>query len=330
MEKIITNPGLQHLAEKIFWNLDIENLKICGLINQSCLHMLDNPMLWLRKFVGLSKANQKDWIKIIQSEKNPEKKGQIIAYLQWNLKKFVKDNGIARKNPTNKLVYEDDKMDLPCYSNPDVQDDFKKQIMKICQKMNTSDEDTEIVKILAPLTDNLNVPDEDEYKSTRTPIHWATENGLTEIVKILAPLADNCNAPNKYGNTPIHSAARHGYTDIFKTLAPLTENPNTPNKCGETPIHYAALNGHTEVVKILAPLTDNPNAPDKDGETPIHWAASNGHTEIVKILAPLTDNPNAPNEWGHTSSTWQKFMGILKLRKFSQKFSTMLQNNTKH
>ena len=76
MEKIITNPGLQHLAEKIFWNLDIENLKICGLINQSCLHMLDNPMLWLRKFVGLSKANQKDWIKIIQSEKNSEKKGQ--------------------------------------------------------------------------------------------------------------------------------------------------------------------------------------------------------------------------------------------------------------
>ena len=114
MEKIITNPGLQHLAEKIFWNLDIENLKICGLINQSCLHMLDNPMLWLRKFVGLSKANQKDWIKIIQSEKNPEKKGQIIAYLQWNLKKFVKDNGIARKNPTNKLVYEDDKMGNFC------------------------------------------------------------------------------------------------------------------------------------------------------------------------------------------------------------------------
>ena len=114
MEKIITNPGLQHLAEKIFWNLDIENLKICGLINQSCLHMLDNPMLWLRKFVGLSKANQKDWIKIIQSEKNSEKKGAIIAYLQWNLKKFEKH------------ACEDGKMDLPCYSNPDVQDDFKK------------------------------------------------------------------------------------------------------------------------------------------------------------------------------------------------------------
>ena len=80
----------------------------------------------------------------------------------------------------------------------------------------------------------------------------------------------------------------------------------------------------------MVPLTDNPNAPDKDGETPIHWAAYNGHKEIVKILAPLKDNPNAANEWGHTSSAWQKLMGILKLRNFSQKFSTMLQNNTKH
>ena len=115
MEKIITNPGLQHLAENIFWNLDVEHLKICGLINQSCQQILDNPMFWLRKFVGLSKANQKDWIKIIQLEKNSEKKGAIIAYLKWNLKKFERATGIARKNPTNKhfQVCENGVMDLP-------------------------------------------------------------------------------------------------------------------------------------------------------------------------------------------------------------------------
>ena len=53
MESIITNPGLQHLAENIFWNLGFEDLKICRLINQSCLQILENPMFWLRKFVGL-------------------------------------------------------------------------------------------------------------------------------------------------------------------------------------------------------------------------------------------------------------------------------------
>ena len=35
MDKIVSNPGFQHLAEKVFRNLDIENLKLCAQINQS-------------------------------------------------------------------------------------------------------------------------------------------------------------------------------------------------------------------------------------------------------------------------------------------------------
>ena len=34
MEKKINNPGLQHLAEKVFFNLNVEKLKICKQINQ--------------------------------------------------------------------------------------------------------------------------------------------------------------------------------------------------------------------------------------------------------------------------------------------------------
>ena len=70
MEKIISNPGLQHLAEKVFSHLDVENLKICGQINQSCNQILEDPMYWLRKFVCLSKENRNDWVQIIQSVKN--------------------------------------------------------------------------------------------------------------------------------------------------------------------------------------------------------------------------------------------------------------------
>ena len=35
LEKILNNPGLVHLAENIFGNLDDENLDVCGQINQS-------------------------------------------------------------------------------------------------------------------------------------------------------------------------------------------------------------------------------------------------------------------------------------------------------
>ena len=81
MEKIISNPGLQHLAEKVFWNLDVEDLKICGQINQSCKQILDDAMFWLRKFQNLSKEHQKDWIKIIQSlKKNSDGKPAGLGF----------------------------------------------------------------------------------------------------------------------------------------------------------------------------------------------------------------------------------------------------------
>ena len=87
MEKIINNPGLQHLAEKVFWNLVVEDLKICSQINEACKQILRKPMFWLEKFVSLSKENRKDWIKVIKQEKNIEKGNAIISYLKWNLMK---------------------------------------------------------------------------------------------------------------------------------------------------------------------------------------------------------------------------------------------------
>ena len=110
LEKILNNPGLQHLAEKIFDNLNFEYLAICRGINESSKQILDyqttKPMFVLRKFSGISQQNKKDWIEVVQSANNSEKEKAIASYLEWSLKKDV-------------LV------DLPCYSSPDVQDDFR-------------------------------------------------------------------------------------------------------------------------------------------------------------------------------------------------------------
>ena len=40
MDKILNNPGLQHLAKTIFWNLDCENLEVCREINESSKEIL--------------------------------------------------------------------------------------------------------------------------------------------------------------------------------------------------------------------------------------------------------------------------------------------------
>ena len=138
LEKILNNPGLTHIAENIFGNLAHDEVEVCRNINQLSKEILDNPMFWLSKFGSLSKENQRDWTNVIQSEKNAKKKKAVISYLQWNLKKKI-------------LV------DLPCYSIPAVQDNFRKRIRKICETIRQT-VDTETVKILAPLTDIPNAP----------------------------------------------------------------------------------------------------------------------------------------------------------------------------
>ena len=82
METIFSNPGLQHLAEKVFWNLDVEDLKICAKINLACRIILQYPMFSLKKFQSLSNGNRKDWIKALQSVQNSDTGIAIISYLQ--------------------------------------------------------------------------------------------------------------------------------------------------------------------------------------------------------------------------------------------------------
>ena len=142
MEKIINNPGLQHLAENIFLNLNYADLKKCQLINQSARQILENPMFWIKELIrkGLSKENQKDWIKENQAETNLEKRKHIAAYKNWNYskKKFF---------------------DPPCYTKFVIQEYFRMKIGRICNASRwnpPSNEETDLVKILAPLRDNPN------------------------------------------------------------------------------------------------------------------------------------------------------------------------------
>ena len=92
-------------------------------------------------------------------------------------------------------------VDLPCYSSSAIQE----RIRDICNTWGSTQEDLEIVQILASLTDNPNAPDKDGL----TPIHAAAYNGHTEIVNILAPLAANPNA---------------AFGDVSKIVASMWDN----------------------------------------------------------------------------------------------------------
>ena len=75
---------------------------------------------------------------------------------------------------------------------------------------------------------------EDEDRPA-TLIYWAAKNGHMEIVKILAPLTDNPNAPNNWGETPSSVAENKEIRRFLKSFnssrkrnaGPLAETPMT-------------------------------------------------------------------------------------------------------
>ena len=249
MDLITKTPGLQYIAEQIFINLDFYSIWQCRKVNDHWWNIIMKPLFWFNKMKTstiLSQEHQEEWIRFCE--------------------KLSKLNITQDMTPPLKYIFGE--LDNSVTLNAT----YWCTIMSIRNDMISGYAD--IIRIMAPLIDNNNVPDENGW----TPIYRAAYNGNTEVIKILAPLINN---PNKYGRTPIYSAACFGYTEIVKILAPLRDNPNFPDEDRNTPIFQAALKGHTEIVKILAPLTDNPNTPNYYDETPISVAKND---EIRRIL----------------------------------------------
>ena len=90
MENIINNPGLQHLEENIFLNLNYKDLKKCQFINQSTKDIWKYPMFWIK------------WIKFkcIQKSLKKSDEEKIILYLKCNLKR-----GMALENIIGETIY---------------------------------------------------------------------------------------------------------------------------------------------------------------------------------------------------------------------------------
>ena len=323
MDFIINNPGLQHLAENGFLNLNHERLENCRSLSDQCKTILDNPTFWLKKLIqrGLSQKNQADWIEAIRITRNTD----LEPYIQRYLKQSSKNERVV---------------DVPCYINRQSLEKHSELIASKlnCQEnhhgisiqdalaQNDDDDYAELFQMLLLFLDDpdiLTVPVDGAYDA---PIHTAARKGHEKILQILAPMAVDINAPDKWGSgsTAIYIAARYGRTQIVKLLAPLTNNSNDAGShTRSTPIGIAAIYGFTEIVKILATLTNDPNAASISdcGWTPIHYAARYGHIEILKILAPLTDNPKTcKTHTGKTPMDFAAIYGHYEIIQFLQSF----------
>ena len=187
MDLITRTPGLIHIAEQIFSNLERTSLLVCQEVNEYWASILRNPWFWydrMAKNTKLSQEHQKEWMNFCEKLRKLNLTGDITPELNFIYEQLEDSKTLNRA------------FQFACLSG-------------------NNQKSVKIVTLMAPLMENPNAPNGDG----NTPIHTAAENGHTEIVEILAPLTDNPNAPDHYGTTPIILAAENGNTEIVKILA---------------------------------------------------------------------------------------------------------------
>ena len=194
LEEIINSPGLQHIAEEIFLNLDFNGIMTCKLVNISCKDIVDKPMFWLKKWKlrGLSNENYKDWINAIKITKNTTLEKNVDAYI----KKVIKVGHFV---------------DAPCYIDSKIVSEFSNEFSFLQTSFN--EKNAGILQLAA--VENI--------KQINFEIHFAAQNGHLECIKVLAPLCENPNTPLLKaifleGKTPIQAAEKNGHDEIKKFL----------------------------------------------------------------------------------------------------------------
>ena len=234
MEKIINNPGLQHLSENIFWNLNYGDLQKCLTINQFCKEILESPLFWLKIFIqrGMSEQNQINWSRAIQISKNTHMEKHVLNYLSKCTKNVrVVDLPCYMEEDFLKKPLIDVENFLLSFHNKELQKSMQFALFKDLN-LSVRNRNVKAVKFLAPFI-KLSYRC-DGGREPNHPLLVAVKNASTEIVSILAPLAENINVRDKKGCTPIFVATKKGFTEILKILVPLTDNPKVPNDAGQT------------------------------------------------------------------------------------------------
>ena len=99
MEKILKSPSFQHIKEKIFLSLDLENVLNCRLVCSDWKQLLDNPKTWILNYpryhpLAAGTILAKTISNLIESLEDPKSKSKLGVLLSELY--FIRCNGGSR------------------------------------------------------------------------------------------------------------------------------------------------------------------------------------------------------------------------------------------
>ena len=301
-EFLVRFPGL---GEKIFDQLDNQNLTKCKEVSRSQRKFLDeNKLVWKRMIEKYTANNVefKDFWKLV-TEKVP---AQIVKELALAVEQFYtfRPHRLEHQHSPHHIAAERGSLSLCKVIT---------QRTKVLNPVRTDGltglhfaAQAGHFDVCQYLVDNLgdSADKNPKDKVGRTPLQLAGMNGHFEIFKLII---DNQSEKNpiqtRCGRTLLHCVAGAGHLDVFKYMAEGLNYINPSNDSGRTPLHDAAVNGKLEVVKYIVDKIIDINPNFHNGWTPLHMAAQEGHIKVFEYLANAVIDLNLTMNEGSTSKS---------------------------
>ena len=300
MEAIFDNPGLQLIAGKICWNLDLTYLinlaKASKKIRKFCL----KPNLWLKIWFGryLGKKHilkRKVWKLIISEVMDKNLDDSFASKIANMCHQYVPgpenhwtSNHALEKNmecPLDFMIFSNQNPQLVEFILKN-EKEFGIYNWKIHTEFIFSQANPQTMKHLVPIIKTFS------KKSKEIIFRLTALKGNFECLTVLLPLMKLPLKPDSSNSNLLHTLQRNDhFFNIKQTsfhrvnfLAPLYKEPNQRNIYGNTPLLIAARNGNIDIVKALLPFCKTIGEVDQNGRTATGIAKEKGFQEIVALL----------------------------------------------
>jgi len=279
MNSLITNPGLSHLSDNIFENLD--NLSLCKCLQVCSIwyDYLHRNILYHRRRLEKQKQYHAD-------------KKWMQTHTEWKIlvEKILKSHDIG----SIEIMTTSLNRMKPFVNNPNSQQMFTWPSTKPKNPVTHSQTTplhlaakfghVDIMNFLLDFVENLDIQDVDGW----TPLHLAVKARQHHIVEILTEKMASSNQRDKQGLTPFHYALEIEDMRMIKQLLPQQLHSSTFTlESGKptTPSHFAIEKGNIELLEIIIEhFGDTGLSIINDGWTLIHTAARFGRLEMLKFL----------------------------------------------
>ena len=333
-------PGLWHILDLIFVNLDYKSRLQCRAVSKSWKEFLEGckyfwlPIFekWLQyqwKFFKNSRLSR-SWEQITLSmiDKSPH---EIEVFgKQMNIYFSKNHLGLFEESPMHLAVVQGNvefignlKVNLEILRETD--SSGKDAMMLACIK-NQEDIVQELIDV-EPLMQSWMTAVDHFGKSA---LMFACERGFIGVVQKLLN-SSNCTnhlmTKTKYGENALHLAVKGERVEIVKLLVEKLSTfrfLNATNKEGKTALHISVELRNESIVKFLLNCTNiDVNACDLNGRTPFLEACIRRSKKLMKILSKVSDVHFKDKEW-RTALIWASSVGHIKVVKFLLKAKLMI------